>query len=95
MQDVALAKMLIRPSCLFLEELSKKKALSRQGYGSVKRVYIVCKEDKAIPVNYQRWQIERIGVEEVKVIENADHMAMLSTPNDLCNSLLQITNTYT
>ncbi|KAH6791421.1 methyl esterase 1 [Perilla frutescens var. frutescens] len=93
-EDVALAKMLLRPSSLFLEDLSKKSAFSKQGYGSVKKVYVVLTEDKAIPVNFQRWQIETIGVDEVKIIENADHMAMLSKPLHVYQHLLEIANTY-
>ncbi|KAH6781396.1 methyl esterase 1 [Perilla frutescens var. frutescens] len=92
--DVTLAKMLLRPSSLFLEDLSKKSAFSKQGYGSVKKAYVVLTEDKAIPVNFQRWQIETIGVDEVKVIENADHMAMISKPLYVCQILLKIANTY-
>ncbi|KAG8384480.1 hypothetical protein BUALT_Bualt04G0122100 [Buddleja alternifolia] len=65
-EDVALAKMLLRPSSLFREDLSRKSAFSKERFGSVKRVYIVCTEDRAIPVNFQRWQIETIGVAEVK-----------------------------
>ncbi|EYU44351.1 hypothetical protein ABFS82_08G045200 [Erythranthe guttata] len=93
-EDVALANMLLRPSSLFLEDLSKKSAFSKQGFGSVERAYIVCTQDKAIPVNFQRWQIETNGVAIVKEIENADHMAMLSTPQQLCQCLLEIANNY-
>ncbi|KAG8384436.1 hypothetical protein BUALT_Bualt04G0117700 [Buddleja alternifolia] len=93
-EDVALAKMLLRPSSLFLEDLSRKSAFSKEGFGSVMRVYIVCTEDRAIPVNFQRWQIETIGVAEVKEIENADHMAMLSKPQQVCQCLLEIANNY-
>ncbi|KZV54405.1 salicylic acid-binding protein 2 [Dorcoceras hygrometricum] len=73
--DVALANMLLRPGSLFLEDLSKKSPLSEEGFGSVKRVNIVCLEDKAISVNFQHWQIENFGVDEVKEIASADHMA--------------------
>ncbi|XP_057770124.1 salicylic acid-binding protein 2-like isoform X2 [Salvia miltiorrhiza] len=93
-QDLELAKMLIRPSSLFLEDLSKRKPFTKQGYGSVKRVYAVCTEDKGIPVNFQRWQIETNGVDEVKVLENIDHMAMLSKPQDVCHCILEIANIY-
>ncbi|KAL7141311.1 hypothetical protein ABFS83_08G044900 [Erythranthe nasuta] len=93
-QDVALAKMLLRPSSLFLEDLSKKSAFSKEGFGSVKRAYVVCTQDKAITVNFQRWQIETNGVAIVKEIENADHMPMLSTPQQLCQCLLEIANNY-
>ncbi|KAL7101280.1 hypothetical protein ACP275_08G045100 [Erythranthe tilingii] len=93
-EDVALAKMLLKPGSLFLEDLSKKSAFSKEGFGSVERAYVVCTQDKAIPVNFQRWQIETNGVAIVKEIENADHMAMLSTPQQLCQCLLEIANNY-
>ncbi|KAI3452071.1 hypothetical protein Pfo_008736 [Paulownia fortunei] len=94
LEDVELAKMLLRPSSLFLEDLSKKSAFSKEGFGSVKRAYIVCTQDKGIPVNFQRWLIETIGVAQVKEIETADHMAMLSKPRELCQCLLEIANNY-
>ncbi|KAL8477624.1 hypothetical protein ACS0TY_029797 [Phlomoides rotata] len=91
-EDVALANMLLRPSSLFLEDLSKRSAFSTEGFGSVRRVYIVCSRDKAIPVNFQRWQIENFGVAQVKEIEDADHMAMFSKPRQLCHILLDLAN---
>ncbi|XP_073127825.1 salicylic acid-binding protein 2-like [Henckelia pumila] len=93
-QDVALANMLARPSSLFREDLSKKRPFSAKGFGSVKRVYIVASEDKAIPVNFSRWQIENFGVDEVKQIDRADHMAMISEPQRLYESLLEIAEKY-
>lgn len=80
--------MLIRPSSVFVEDLSKKRPFSKERYGSVKRVFIVCTEDKAILLDFQWWQIETIGVDEVK------HMAMLSKPHDLSKYLIEIANTY-
>ncbi|KAL0343628.1 UNVERIFIED_CONTAM: Salicylic acid-binding protein 2 [Sesamum angustifolium] len=94
LQDVALANMLVRPSSLFLEDLSKKSAFSKEGFGSVKRVYIVCPEDMGIPLNFQRWLVGTIGVDQVKEIENADHMAMLSKPQQLSQCLLEIADFY-
>lgn len=93
-QDVELANMLVRPSSLFLEDLSKKSAFSKEGFGSVKRVYIVCPEDMGIPLNFQRWLVATIGVDQVKEIENADHMAMLSKPQQLSQCLLEIIANY-
>nr|GMD01005.1 salicylic acid-binding protein 2-like [Ipomoea batatas] len=89
-EDIALGNMLIRPSSLFLEDLSKAKKFSNEGYGSVKRAYVICTEDIGIPLDFQRWLIENIGVAEVKEIKDADHMAMLSKPQQLCQSLLEI-----
>ncbi|KAL0450289.1 UNVERIFIED_CONTAM: Salicylic acid-binding protein 2 [Sesamum latifolium] len=93
-QDIALANMLVRPSYIFVHDLSKKSAFSKERFGSVKRVFIVCPEDKSIPTEFQRWQVETIGVDQVKEIENADHMAMLSTPRQLSECLLEIANCY-
>ncbi|XP_073125740.1 salicylic acid-binding protein 2-like [Henckelia pumila] len=93
-QDVALANMLLRPGSLFLEDLSKRDPFSNEGFGSVKRAYVVCPEDKAISVNFQRWQIEKFGVDEVKEIASADHMAMLSKPQQLCQCLLELAKNY-
>ncbi|KAJ4965281.1 hypothetical protein NE237_017130 [Protea cynaroides] len=51
-QDVALAEMLMRPGSLFIDDLSKAKAFSEVGYGSVNRVYIVCKKDLIIQEDF-------------------------------------------
>lgn len=68
--------------------------LSGENYGSVARVYIVSKQDKLYTEDYQRWIIENNPPKEVKEIEGSDHMLMLSKPQDLCNCLLEIAETY-
>ncbi|PHU25359.1 Methylesterase 1 [Capsicum chinense] len=93
-EDLALALSLARTSSLFLGDLSKAKYFTDEGYGSVKRVYIVCTEDKAIPEEFQQWQIDNIGVTEARVIKSADHMAMLCEPEKLCATLLEIAHKY-
>ncbi|XP_073103991.1 polyneuridine-aldehyde esterase isoform X3 [Elaeis guineensis] len=58
-------------------------------------LYQLCSvEDLAITEKFQRWMIENNPVKEVKVIEEADHMAMLSRPKELCECLLEIVTTY-
>lgn len=91
-EDIALAGMLVRPSSFFTEDMSKAKKFSDEGYGSVKQGYIICTEDLAIPLEFQRWLIENnnVGVAKVKEIKDADHMAMLSQPQQLCQSLLEM-----
>jgi len=81
---------LIRPSSYFTEDLPKVKKFTDEGYGSVKRVYIICSEDQVITLDFQRWLIENIGVVQAKEIKDADHMAMLSKPQQLCEYLLEI-----
>ena len=41
---------------------------------------------------FQRWITTKHPVKEVVEIEGADHMAMLSKPQELCESLLRIVN---
>nr|QNR54842.1 salicylic acid binding protein 2 [Betula medwediewii] len=93
-EDLELAKTLIRPSSLFRENLSKAKNFSNEGYGSVQRVFVVCDEDLGIPLEFQRWMIENGGVKDVMEIKGADHMAMFSKPQELCHRLLEIARKY-
>ncbi|KAL0377777.1 UNVERIFIED_CONTAM: Salicylic acid-binding protein 2 [Sesamum radiatum] len=93
-EDVALGIMLARPCCMFINDLAKKSPFSEERYGSVKRVFIVCPEDQAIPLKFQRWQIENYPPDQVKEIENSDHMPMLSKPRELCQCLLEIIADY-
>ncbi|KAK4710374.1 hypothetical protein R3W88_004887 [Solanum pinnatisectum] len=93
-EDLALALSLVRPSSLFREDLSKAKYFTDEGYGSVKRVYIMCTEEKGIPEEFGRWQIDYIGVTEAKEIKGGDHMSMLSMPKELCDTLLEIAHKY-
>ncbi|KAL3344552.1 hypothetical protein AABB24_023808 [Solanum stoloniferum] len=93
-EDLALALSLVRPSSLFREDLSKAKYFTDEGYGSVKRVYIMCTEDKGIPEEFGRWQIDNVGVTEAKEIKGGDHMSMLSMPKELCDTLLEIAHKY-
>lgn len=90
-QDLELAKLLTRPSGLFAEELSKECLLTEANFGSVKRVYVVCEEDKVMKEEFQRWMIESNGpTEEVKLVKGAGHMVMLSKPQELCQCLCEV-----
>ncbi|KAK6258475.1 Alpha/beta hydrolase fold-1 - like 9 [Theobroma cacao] len=93
-EDLELAKALIRPGSLFVSDLSKADKLSNERYGCVPRVYIVCNEDKGIPEKFQRWMIENFEVNDVMEIKDADHMAMFSKPQELCDCLSEIAQKY-
>ncbi|XP_057482308.1 salicylic acid-binding protein 2-like isoform X1 [Actinidia eriantha] len=92
--DLSLATILMRPSLVFQEDLAMAEKLSKEGYGSVKRVYIVCNDDMIIMKDYQRWMAENGGVNEIMEIHGADHMSMLSKPDELCQCLSEISNKY-
>ncbi|XP_077224363.1 salicylic acid-binding protein 2-like isoform X1 [Tasmannia lanceolata] len=94
LEDLTLATTLIRVASFFLEDLRKGPIFSKENYGSVSRVYIVCDEDKTITEDFQRWMIENNPVKEVKVIQGSDHMPMFSKPQELCNHLLEIAKAY-
>ncbi|KAL3529876.1 hypothetical protein ACH5RR_009198 [Cinchona calisaya] len=93
-EDRQLAKLLMRPSPLFLDDTSKAKSFSKERFGSVNRAYVVCNEDQCLTFEFQHWLIENSGTTEVKEIKDADHMPMLSKPRELCQILQEITDKY-
>ncbi|KAK2426599.1 hypothetical protein P8452_41216 [Trifolium repens] len=93
-EDLELVKILIRTGSLFLEDLSETKNFSKERYGSVPRACIVSNDDLAIPIEYQEWMIQNAGIDEVKLINGADHMVMLSKPQELCLSLVEMADKY-
>ncbi|KAF5183910.1 Salicylic acid-binding protein [Thalictrum thalictroides] len=93
-EDISLARTLIRVGSMFLEDLSTAAKFSEEGYGSVSRAYIVCQDDKTITEDFQRRMIENNPVKEVKEILGADHAAMMSKPQEVCNLLIDIANKY-
>ncbi|KAK4275626.1 hypothetical protein QN277_018672 [Acacia crassicarpa] len=89
-EDVELANALMRPSSYFVDNLSKINNFSKEGFGSVPRAFITCNQDLGMSLEFQQWMIQNSGVNEVLEIKDADHMAMLSTPQELCDALLQL-----
>ncbi|KAK7848802.1 salicylic acid-binding protein 2 [Quercus suber] len=95
-EDLALAVSLVRPCRLYGHGalLLKEPELTKEKYGSVRRVYIVCDQDSAINEDLQRWMIEKNPTDEVKVITGSDHMVMFSKPKELCSCLEEIVEKY-
>uniref|UniRef100_A0A1J3HW09 Methylesterase 4 n=1 Tax=Noccaea caerulescens TaxID=107243 RepID=A0A1J3HW09_NOCCA len=94
-QDLELAKMLVRENpALATDNPAGTKPFTEEGYGSVKRIYIVCGEDNSIPEESQRLMITNFPPNEVMEIKDADHMAMFSKPQQLCALLLEIAAKY-
>ncbi|KAL0343624.1 UNVERIFIED_CONTAM: Salicylic acid-binding protein 2 [Sesamum angustifolium] len=93
-EDVALANTLVRPGSLFLPDLESRNPFSKEGYGSVKRVFIQCLQDRAIPIKFQRWQISNFPPDQVKEIDTSDHMVMISDPQNLYQRLLEVIADY-
>ena len=95
-QDLTLAIMLVRPFSTNSDAASieEETALTREKYGSVRRVYIVCNKDKVTDEDFQRWMIENNPPDEVMLIPDSDHMVMFSKPQELCFFLEEIAEKY-
>nr|GEY75164.1 salicylic acid-binding protein 2-like [Tanacetum cinerariifolium] len=51
--DRELGKILIRPGSLFLKDLPNAKQFTEGGYGSVRRVFVLCDEDETVKEDFQ------------------------------------------
>jgi hypothetical protein len=56
-------------------------------------VYVVCTEDRGIAEGFQRLMLEKDPVDDVREIA-ADHMVMLSRPDELVRCLTDIADKY-
>ncbi|MCD9560456.1 hypothetical protein HAX54_019138, partial [Datura stramonium] len=93
--DLALATTLVRPFYIYrVEDVSKEIVLSSKRYGSVKRVFIAAAENKALKKESEQWMIEKNPPDEVEEIQGADHVTMMSKPQQLYTTLLSIANKY-
>ncbi|KAF3335338.1 putative esterase PIR7A [Carex littledalei] len=93
-EDLELAKLLVRPGTQFKDDKIYEKMITKEKYGQVPRVYIVCRDDRIAPEQFQKWMIEQSPGTEVMEIAGADHMVMLSKPTELFNVLQEIANKY-
>ncbi|XP_022006263.1 salicylic acid-binding protein 2 isoform X2 [Helianthus annuus] len=93
-QDLELGKTLIRPSSLFMKDLRNAETFTKGGFGSVRRAYVICDEDKGIKKEFQQWMIDNNPVDEVKELKHVDHMPMLCDPKQLSVCLLDIAVQY-
>ncbi|WOH10062.1 hypothetical protein DCAR_0729523 [Daucus carota subsp. sativus] len=94
-EDLTLASMLVRPHPTNTDPNSLEETkVTKERFGSVRRVYVVADQDIILPEGIQRWMIELNPPDEVKVINGSDHMIMLCKPTELCSCLEEITQKY-
>ncbi|XP_021887275.1 salicylic acid-binding protein 2-like [Carica papaya] len=94
-EDLLLATMLMRPAHLFLDpSLTGSVVVTKERFGSVQKVYIICKKDRVLKEDFQRWMIEKNQTDEVMLIFGSDHMVMFSKPIELCSCLKHISDKY-
>lgn len=82
--------MLIRPGKFFVEDISKEGLLTKEKYGSIKRVYVVTQDDQVMEEEFQMYNIHKSPPHEVKVIAKSGHMVMISQPQKLFLCLQEI-----
>ncbi|KAB5547756.1 hypothetical protein DKX38_011162 [Salix brachista] len=94
-EDLTLAMLLLRPHPLFSPEATQEKVwVTKERFGSVPRVYIICDQDNVVKESLQRWMIEKNPPDEVKVVFGSDHMLMFSKPQEMCSYLLEVAKSY-
>nr|GEV57036.1 salicylic acid-binding protein 2-like [Tanacetum cinerariifolium] len=93
-EDRELGITLIRPGSLYLKDLRGGKHFTKGGYGSVRRLYVVCDQDEGIKKVFQQWMIDNNPVEDVKELKGVDHMAMLCDPKQLSDCLVDLALQY-
>eukprot|EP00258_Populus_trichocarpa_P047905 XP_024463924.1 probable esterase PIR7A isoform X2 [Populus trichocarpa] len=94
-EDWTLATTLMRETRLFTDqELSRDLVLTREKYGSVKRVFIIAEKDLILEKDFQQWMIQKNPPDEVKEILGSDHMSMMSKPKELWACLQRISKKY-
>ena len=66
--------------------------LTEGRYGSTRRVFVTVEDDRAIPVGFQRRMIGQSPGVEIEGLASggADHMAMISRPEELAEILVRI-----
>ncbi|KAM1261983.1 hypothetical protein ACFX13_027869 [Malus domestica] len=90
-QDLNLALSLVRLVPLYNYDVIK---LTKEKYGSVRRVFIVADQDHAIALDAQNYMIKNNPPNEVKVINGSDHMVMFSKPVELFCHLQSIAENH-
>ncbi|XP_020152801.1 salicylic acid-binding protein 2 [Aegilops tauschii subsp. strangulata] len=93
-EDLTLGRSLMRVGSMFVDDLKLQPPYTEARYGSVRKVFIVLKDDNAIFEGFQRWMVQNYPVDEVREIHGADHMALLSTPDELARCLADVAVKY-
>ena len=91
-----MATTLIRPSPLLSQEdfSSGQLDVTREKYGTVKRVFIIAEKDLILQKKFQEFMIRENPPNQVEEILGSDHMVMMSKPRELCDVLLRIAMHY-
>ncbi|KAJ9184916.1 hypothetical protein P3X46_004601 [Hevea brasiliensis] len=92
-EDCKLATMLLRKGSLFQSILAKREKFTKEGYGSIKRIYVYTDSDEIFKPYFHSWQIENYKPDKVYKIEGGDQKLMLSKTNELAQILNEVADT--
>ncbi|XP_055959543.1 methyl jasmonate esterase 1-like [Mercurialis annua] len=94
-EDLTLATLLMRHMPFYEKSAVQNMiTVTKEKYGTVPRIYVVCDQDLIIMEDFQRWMITNNPPDEVKIITGSDHMVMFSKPQELCSCLQEIAEKY-
>nr|BAI50634.1 (S)-hydroxynitrile lyase [Baliospermum montanum] len=91
-EDVELAKHLVRKGSFFEQDLDTLPNFTSEGYGSIRRVYVYGEEDQIFSRDFQLWQINNYKPDKVYCVPSADHKIQISKVNELAQILQEVAN---
>ena len=87
MIELAHSQLVAEPARPTLSKLS----LTDERFGTVSRSYILCTEDQAISIDFQKQMLTRQSCEKIATL-NTSHSPFLSQPNELVDALINVSN---
>uniref|UniRef100_A0A0A9DH46 AB hydrolase-1 domain-containing protein n=1 Tax=Arundo donax TaxID=35708 RepID=A0A0A9DH46_ARUDO len=95
-EDLNLAMAKVRSSRWFLNDdaTMKGNVLTAERYGAVRRVCVVAEDDASWSADFQRRMASWNPGTEVRGLQGADPMAMLSKPRELSEVLMEMADQY-
>ncbi|PUZ53105.1 hypothetical protein GQ55_5G027600 [Panicum hallii var. hallii] len=95
-EDLTLAMAALRPSRRFRNDATMMDGavLTAERYGAARRVCVVAEEDASWSAEFQRRMASWNPGTEVRGLQGADHMPMLSKPRELSELLMEVADKY-
>ena len=77
-----------------LKKSAEETAVTKERFGSVARVFIMCDLDNILPFDLQQLMIKTNPPDDVVEIKGSDHMVIMSRSVQLFSCLLKVANQY-